>query len=142
MERLDLINLTADIVASHVSNNAVPISDVQPLIEGIHEALAALGRSSDPRPAPREPIVSVRSSLNPDALTCLICGKKQKLLRRHLHNAHGISPDEYRLEFDLPVSYPMTAPDYSETRRQLAVAMGLGKLPVKTRRGGRRKESA
>ena len=37
-----LITLTSDIVAAHVSNNSVAVSDVSTLIQNVHAALAAL----------------------------------------------------------------------------------------------------
>ena len=38
-----LITLTADIVAAHVSNNSVAVSDLAVLIGNVHGALAGLG---------------------------------------------------------------------------------------------------
>jgi predicted transcriptional regulator len=59
----------------------------------------------------------------------MVCGKKQKTLKRHLQNAHQMSPAEYRGEFDLPVTYPMVAPAYSQKRGELARSIGLGRRP-------------
>ena len=127
MDRSDLINLTADIVASHVANNSVAISDVPMLVANVHGALSGLGKASDPVKEPRQPMVGVRSSIKPDHLACLICGKKQKMLKRHLSTAHDLSPQQYREEFGLPGSYPMVAPNYSQVRRDLANQIGLGR---------------
>ena len=38
-----LVTLTADIVAAHVSNNSVAISDLSILINNVHAALSGLG---------------------------------------------------------------------------------------------------
>ena len=38
----DLITLTADIVAAHVSNNSVAVSDLPVLIQNVHRALNGL----------------------------------------------------------------------------------------------------
>ena len=123
----EAINLTADIVAAHVSHNMVAIGDVRGLIENVYAALSALGHSAaDTAPVPREPAVPIRSSLTPDALICLVCGSRNKILKRHLMNAHGMTPAEYRAEFGLKADYPMAAPAYAETRRALAVKIGLG----------------
>jgi len=126
MEDSTLIELTADIVASQVANNSVPIADVAPLILGVHGALARLS----PRPAEvrqKNPVVSIRASIQPDYLVCLECGQKQKLLRRHLLTAHGLSPDQYRSDYGLRAAYPMTSPDYSKLRGEIARSIGLGK---------------
>jgi predicted transcriptional regulator len=127
MERDDLITLTADIVASHVSHNNVAIGDISNLVQQVHSALAGLSAPANSQEDARQPAVSIRSSIKPDSLTCLMCGKRQKTLKRHLSNAHGMTPAEYRAEFELPNSYPMTAPAYSEQRRDLAKKIGLGR---------------
>jgi predicted transcriptional regulator len=57
------------------------------------------------------------------------CGRKQKTLKRHLQNAHGMSPDQYRSDYGLPRDYPMVAPDYSKRRSEMAQAIGLGRRP-------------
>ncbi|MGQ0588119.1 MAG: MucR family transcriptional regulator [Sphingosinicella sp.] len=137
MDRFELIALTADIVTSHVANNSVAISDVPMLVATVHAALSGLGNDQQVKEK-REPMVSVRSSVKPDSLTCLMCGKKQKLLRRHLAHAHDMNPDEYREEFGLAASYPMVAPAYSEVRQALAKKYGLGRKSQAASEGGAR----
>ena len=43
-----LVTLTADIVAAHVSNNSVAISDIALVIRSVHEALSGLGAIEEP----------------------------------------------------------------------------------------------
>lgn len=63
---LDLTELTADIVAAHVSNNSVPISDLPLLISSIHAALAGLGAASgEQAAAAQEPAVAIKRSVKP-----------------------------------------------------------------------------
>jgi predicted transcriptional regulator len=69
----------------------------------------------------------VRSSVKPDYIACLIDGTRHKMLKRHLAREHGLTPAEYRAEFGLRDDYPMTAPNYTEIRRQLAHKIGLGR---------------
>jgi predicted transcriptional regulator len=52
-----------------------------------------------------------------------------KMLKRHLMTHHGMTPAEYRQRWGLPSDYPMVAPDYTETRRDLAKKIGLGRKP-------------
>ena len=91
-----LITLTADIVAAHVSNNSVAVSDLPNLISNVHGALSALGGASAPAETKQEPAVSVRSSIKPDYIVCLEDGKKLKMLKRHLMTHYGLTPDDYR----------------------------------------------
>ena len=135
-----LITLTADIVAAHVSNNNVTVDDVPALITSVHNALSGLGEPEQPEEDPLEPAVSVRASVKKDAITCLDCGKRMKMLKRHLSTEHDMTPDEYRARWDLPADYPMVAPNYAETRRDLAKQIGLGRQPNANR--GRRKKAS
>lgn len=121
-----LVTLTADIVAAHVSNNIVAISDVPLVIRSVHEALAGLSANVEPEPEPQRPAVSIRASVKPDYLVCLEDGKKLTMLRRYLATNFGMTPDEYRAKWNLPKDYPMTAPNYTEKRRALAKEIGLG----------------
>ncbi|MGN6497188.1 MAG: MucR family transcriptional regulator [Tsuneonella sp.] len=135
-----LITLTSDIVAAHVSNNNVEVGDVPALITTVYQALAGLGRDTATEEARPEPAVSVRASVKKDHLVCLEDGKKMKMLKRHLMTEHGMTPDDYRQRWGLGSDYPMVAPDYAETRRDLAKKIGLGRKPGQKR--GRRKKAA
>jgi len=132
-----LIALTSDIVAAHVSNNSVAVADVPGLIENIYGALAGLGQVEEPAAVQQEPAVSIRSSVKPDTITCLECGQKMKMLRRHLGTEHGMSPEEYRARWNLARDYPLVAPNYAQQRRELAKSIGLGRMPGQKR--GRKK---
>ncbi len=79
-----LITLTSDIVAAHVSNNSVAVSDLSVLITNVYGALAGLGQVAVTPEVLPEPAVSIRSSVKPDFITCLEDGKKLKMLKRHL----------------------------------------------------------
>ncbi|KGB53864.1 Transcriptional regulator, MucR family [Sphingopyxis sp. LC81] len=130
-----LVTLTADIVAAHVSNNSVAISDIPLVIRSVHEALAGLASGVEPEPEPQQPAVSVRASVKPDYIVCLEDGKKLKMMRRHLMTHYGMTPEDYRAKWILPKDYPMVAPNYAEKRRVLAKQIGLG---TKGRGGGRK----
>lgn len=134
-----LITLTSDIVAAHVSNNTISVEEVPTLISTVYSALAGLGETSAPEEERPEPAVSVRASVKRDHLVCLEDGKKMKMLKRHLMTEHGMTPDEYRQRWGLAADYPMVAPDYAETRRDLAVKIGLGRKPGQKR--GRKKKA-
>jgi predicted transcriptional regulator len=126
-----IITLTADIVAAHVSNNSVAVSDLPTLISNVHNALAGLGGATTVPEVRAEPAVSIRASVKPDYIVCLDDGKKLKMLKRHLMTHYGITPDEYRAKWGLAADYPMVAPNYAEQRRSLAVKIGLGRKPGK-----------
>lgn len=124
-----LITLTADIVAAHVSNNSVAVSDLPSLISNVHGALAGLSSGGSAPEVALEPAVPVRSSVKRDYIVCLEDGKKLKMLKRHLMTHYGMTPDDYRAKWGLTADYPMVAPAYAEQRRDLAKAIGLGRAP-------------
>ena len=123
----DMIAWTADIVASHVQNNSVAISDLPILIKTVHESLAGLGGETTAEKP--QPAVSVRRSVTPDYIICLEDGKQLKMLKRHLRTTYGMTPEEYRAKWGLPADYPMVAQNYAEKRRDLAKKIGLGRKP-------------
>ena len=125
-DKSDMLALTADIVSSHVANNSVAVSDLPTLIGSVYAALAGLGAAvAAPVPRP-EPAVPIRGSVRPDYIICLEDGKKLKMLKRHLMTSFGMTPDQYRTKWGLPADYPMVAPNYAATRRELALGFGLG----------------
>lgn len=129
MENDTLIALTSDIVSAHVSNNSVAIEDLPLLIQSVHAALEGAGKTAPPAAIKLEPAVSIRSSVKPDAITCLECGFKGKMLKRHLGSEHGLSAADYRMRWNLPSDYPLVAPEYAARRRDLAKTIGLGRKP-------------
>lgn len=130
-----LLTLTADIVAAHVSNNSVAVNDLPNLIQNVHQALTGISPAGSSAEAKQEPKVSIRSSVKPDYVTCLECGKKQKMLKRHLMTNHEMTPQDYRQKWALSADYPMVAPNYAEQRRTLAKSIGLGTKRRRTRKG-------
>ena len=84
-----LLTLTADIVAAHVSNNSVAVNDLPNLIQNVHSALSGISGTSAAPEARPEPKASIRSSVKPDYVVCLDCGKRQKMLKRHLMTNHA-----------------------------------------------------
>lgn len=122
----ELLRLTAEIVAAHVSNNTLPASELPQLIAQVHASLSDTGKavSIEERPAPAVP---VKKSVMPDHIVCLEDGKKLKMLKRHLKTAYDLTPEQYRERWGLPADYPMVAPNYARKRSALAKEIGLGK---------------
>jgi predicted transcriptional regulator len=121
----DLLTLTSEIVAAHVANNSVAVTDLPKLIHDVHRALAGIGDDTGKSLRP-EPAAPVNKSVTPDYIVCLEDGKKLKMLKRHLMTAYGLTPQQYRERWDLPLDYPMVAPSYAKHRSNLAKKIGLG----------------
>ncbi|WP_207480579.1 MucR family transcriptional regulator [Arenibaculum pallidiluteum] len=128
----ELLSLTAEIVAAHVSNNTVAVSDLPQLIDQVYKTLANVGNEPAPQVERPQPAVPIKKSVTPDYIICLEDGKKLKMLKRHLKTAYDMSPEEYRERWGLPADYPMVAPNYAKQRSRLAKQIGLG---TRARRG-------
>lgn len=128
-ENLSIQALTAKIVVSYAGNNPVEIAEVGALISTVYRTLVDLQSGAAPTEESQKlvPAVPVRKSITPDAVYCLDCGSPQKMLKRHLQSAHGLSIDEYRAKWNLPSDYPMVAPNYAAARSEMAKKIGLGK---------------
>lgn len=98
------------------------------MIASVHAALAGLGGPpASVATATRVPAVPIRKSVTPNAIICLEDGRAFKTLKRHLSSRYGMTPDQYRMKWNLPADYPMVAPNYAESRSALAKSMGLGR---------------
>jgi predicted transcriptional regulator len=127
MDRSELLNLTAEIVASHVSNNSVSMADLPAVIEQVYRALTSLSAPAEPPKEELKPAVPIKKSVTDDYIVCLEDGKKMKMLKRHLMTAYNMTPEQYREKWGLPPDYPMVAPSYSLKRQRLAKENGLGR---------------
>jgi predicted transcriptional regulator len=126
--------LVAKIIASYVSHHNLSPEQIPELIASVHRTIAALGQPAEAQAATPIPAVPLRRSVQRDVVICLDCGWKGKMLRRHLTTRHGLTGDEYLKRWGLPGDHPLTAPNYSVQRSNLAKELGLG-------RGGRREDS-
>jgi predicted transcriptional regulator len=130
----DILALTANIVAAHVSKNALSSDELPGLIRQVYQSLATVSTGNAPAERP-SPAVPIKKSVTNDFIVCLEDGKKLKMLKRHLKAAYNMSPEQYRERWGLPPDYPMVAPNYAKKRSQLARDLGLG-TKSKRRRGG------
>ncbi len=128
------VELATELTIAWLSNpnTRAQAEDIPAFLRSMHDAVVSLGEASveqpDDEPAQKhEPAVTVRKSLSsPDHIISLIDGKPYKTLRRHL-SRHGMTPEQYRERYGLKKDYPMVAPAYAETRRNLAKKIGLGR---------------
>jgi predicted transcriptional regulator len=135
-DEINTVELATDLTIAWLSNPNTRTSsdDVPAFLQSMHNAVAALGGgapepSSVAEPTEYTPAVSSRKSLaSKDHIISMIDGKPYKTLRRHLAT-NGLTPDEYRARYGLKKEYPMVAESYSESRREMAKKIGLGRKP-------------
>ncbi|MBO39903.1 MAG: transcriptional regulator [Rhodospirillaceae bacterium] len=123
-----ILKMTVEIVAAYVSHNDVNSALVPDIINNIYSSLNSLNTQSSKKPTEAlKPAISIRRSITPEYIVCLEDGKKLKMLKRHLRASYGMSPDDYRTKWGLPLDYPMVAPNYAEQRSNFAKKIGLGR---------------
>jgi len=122
----EILGLTSEIVAAHVSNNTVATADLPQLIEQVYKTLSQVGKGGEAAPDKPTPAVPIKKSVTPDYIICLEDGKRLKMLKRHLKTAYDMTPEEYKERWGLPADYPMVAPNYAKQRSKLAKQIGLG----------------
>lgn len=131
---IDIMGLSARIVAAYVAQNTVARTTVPELIRSVHGTLTALGAAQAPPVAERaKPAVPISRSVQRDYIVCLEDGKKLKMLKRYLRTHYDMSPEDYRRKWGLPADYPMVAPAYAERRSDFAKQIGLGKGAMRGR---------
>ena len=125
---IEILRMSAEIVAAYVGQNTVSPSVVPDLIGKVHQALAGLGQVEPPAVKERgRPAVPISKSVQHDFIVCLEDGKKLKMLKRYLRSQYDLSPDDYRRRWGLPPDYPMVAPAYAARRSDFAKKIGLGR---------------
>lgn len=137
---VEILGLATEIVSAYVSNNAMAATDLPALIKTIYSTLAGLEKGEDAASAELTPAVPVKKSITPEYIICLEDGKKLKMLKRYLRSQYGLSPEEYRARWGLPLDYPMVAPNYAAQRSRLAKQIGLGRVNAAPTTRGRRKK--
>ena len=127
-DNLSITEMTTRIVSAYVSHNRVEPDQVPQVIQAVSRDLKALQTGeTEETTSSVQPAVNPRRSIGRDHLVCLVCGRKQKALKRHLAKAHDLTPEQYREMFGLRPDYPMVAPNTSKRRSEIARSIGLGR---------------
>ncbi len=120
--------MVVDIVSAYVGNNSVAANEVPHIINTVYGSLNSLnGQGAMGGVEPAKPAVSISRSVTPDYIVCLEDGKKHKKQKRHQRAAYNMTPDQYRVKWNLPADYPMVAPNYARQRSNFAKKIGLGR---------------
>ncbi|WP_062497255.1 MucR family transcriptional regulator [Gluconobacter potus] len=84
---------------------------------------------------PARPAVPVENSITEEGkfLICLEDGTQHVMLKRYLRRRYNMTPEQYRLRWNLPSTYPMVSPSYSRLKSQAAFSMGFGTIEARIR---------
>jgi predicted transcriptional regulator len=153
MDKRLLLQMTADIVASHASMNELSQSDLLGEIDQIYAKLCGLAGGAEgegevtvemvsAEPEQIKPAVPLEAAFAADKVFCMVCGKGMKTLKRHLATAHDMKPGQYRKAFGIPAGTALVARNYSEARKKMAKDLNLAERLVEARaaRGKKKKK--
>ena len=151
MDKRMLLQMTADIVASHASMNELGKEDLLGEIDQVYKKLAGLAgdmevEEIEAEETPSEPeevaaAVPLEAAFGADKVFCMVCGKGMKTLKRHLSTAHDMKPGQYRKAYGIPAGTPLVAKNYSEARKKMAQDLNLAERLVKARAARGKKKS-
>ena len=152
MDNRLLLQMTADIVASHASMNELAQSDLLGEIDQVYNKLANLAGGIEVEEGEMAPGgVAEPEEINPvlpfDALFCvemvffIVFGWVLNILKRHLASGHDLKPGQYRKMYGIPAGTPLVAKDYSEARKKMAQDLNLAERLVKARAARGKKKS-
>jgi predicted transcriptional regulator len=144
MDKKLLLQMTADIVASHASVNELSQGDLLGEIDQVFNKLASLAGGVEAEELPAEevaaaekeapkPVVPLEAAFGAEKVFCMVCGQGMKTLKRHLAAAHDMKPGQYRKAFHIPAGTPLVARNYSEARKKMAADLKLAERLVKAR---------
>ena len=129
-------------IAAGFAPNAESSEEVLDLLNQAYHTLSHMGGEEEGEAdapagggaARLEPVMAPNKAVGQDQITCLVCGKAFKTLKRHLSQKHDMSPADYREAFDLSKDYPLVAPGYSQYRADKAKELGLGERMAEARK--------
>ncbi|WP_298272061.1 MucR family transcriptional regulator [Geobacter sp.] len=132
-----LLELTASIVSSHAAVSELSTDELVQEIQKVFSTLQGLeagAAEAAPAEEAKGPVVTLKKAFQADQVVCMICGKGgMKTLTRHLAQVHDMKPGEYRKQFGIPSTQPLTARKFSEARKQMARDRGLAENLAKAR---------
>ncbi len=131
----DLLGCASRITAAYVSYSKTEIQEIPSVITRVLQALTEISRNphSHKTGLAGTPAVPIEESVHEDYIVCLEDGKKLQMLKRHLSSMYGMSLDQYKERWNLPMDYPVVSPSYARRRSAIAKNTGLGKTGRKPR---------
>lgn len=140
----EFARIAGEVLVAYLANHSVEASDLPSLVGNVCRALREnsvlnlnlandfeLGFNTAQAAPPHnadDQIISpaASTSVHSDHLICLEDGRSMRSLKRHLREAHGLTPEQYRQKWGLPLDYPLVAPDLADRRSRLAFESGFG----------------
>ena len=130
-----LVEVAANLVASQMTKITMSTDQIISEINKVYAGLKILESGQQCNVEnDAKPSISIKDAFLKNEIVCMECGKRGfKALRRHLNTVHGMKPTDYRKKFGIASKQPLTARNYSQSRRKSALKLGLGENLAKAR---------
>ena len=131
----EILSCYARIAAAYLSKQEVSSEELPHVLKRIYQCVADVcydASNTKYRPA-LTPVVPIEDSVHDDYIICLEDGKKLQMLKRHLNTMYGMTVEQYKERWNLPMDYPVVSPNYAKRRSQIAKTTGLGNSSKRTR---------
>lgn len=79
-----------------------------------------IGIASGTSTAVSRPKYDINNTVFDDYIICLEDGKKMQMLKRHLLANYGMTFQQYKEKWGLPIDYPYVCKNYSKVRQDIA----------------------
>lgn len=130
----EVTRLTTQLISAYSSRNNLGPDDLLKLIDLVRNKLGASSTVTQPVAieAPtidanpklirdvNNPAVDPKKSVHRDYIICLEDGERMKMLKRYLKTNFDLTPEEYRIRWNLPSDYPMICKSLSDARAETA----------------------
>ncbi|MDR1289071.1 MAG: MucR family transcriptional regulator [Holosporales bacterium] len=123
-----ILDLTIELASAYMSSNPVSIDEIGPVLKKLFLAVVDIRREAgNVKNKPSlTPAVPVEESVHDGYIVCLEDGKKLQMLKRHLSTVYGMTIEQYKERWGLPLDYPVVSPSYARRRSDIAKTTGLG----------------
>jgi predicted transcriptional regulator len=123
-----ILDLTVELASAYMSSNTVSIDEIGSVLKKLFLAVVDIKReaSSIKNKPSLTPAVPIEESVHDAYIVCLEDGKKLQMLKRHLSTVYGMTIEQYKERWGLPLDYPVVSPSYARRRSDIAKTTGLG----------------
>ena len=129
-----LIEMAAQLVVSQVSQTHMSTDQIISELAKVYVGLKNIENGLNNVIGESKTVLTIKEAFLKNEVICMVCSKRGlKTLGRHLSTAHGMTPKEYRKQFDIPSKQPLAARSYSQAKRASALDRGLADNLAKAR---------
>ena len=135
-----LAELTVQVLSARLTKKEMTLEELQKEMITISQMISAIDSGAAQETEAEAPVEEVKSQLTvrqafkKDEIVCMECFKGGfKTLKKHLSVTHNMTPLQYRKKFGIKSTQKLAAKNFSDARREAAVARGMSDVLAKAR---------